>query len=52
MFRLLSLYEIRGRIQAGGEAIELYLEVEKDIPKKLNFVGIQKVEVQGPNLES
>jgi len=38
-----SLEELKKRIK---EAIELYLEVEKDVPKKLNFIGIQKVEVQ------
>jgi len=27
------------------EAIELYLEVEKDFPK-LNFVGIQRISVE------
>jgi predicted RNase H-like HicB family nuclease len=27
------------------EAIELYLEVQKDIPGKLNFIGIQQIEV-------
>ena len=27
------------------EAIELYLEVNKDVPKTLRFVGIQQVEV-------
>jgi len=38
-----SLDELRKRIK---EAIELYLEVEKNAPKELNFIGIQKVEVQ------
>jgi predicted RNase H-like HicB family nuclease len=38
-----SLDELRKRIK---EAIELYLEVEKSAPKELNFIGIQKVEVQ------
>jgi predicted RNase H-like HicB family nuclease len=37
-----SLDELRGRIK---EAIELYLEVEKDIPEELQFIGIQKIEV-------
>jgi predicted RNase H-like HicB family nuclease len=27
------------------EAIELYLEVQKDIPGRLNFIGIQQIEV-------
>jgi len=27
------------------EAIRLYLEVEKDTPEKLRFVGIQQIEV-------
>lgn len=27
------------------EAIELYLAVQKDIPGKLNFIGIQQIEV-------
>jgi predicted RNase H-like HicB family nuclease len=38
-----SLDKLRERIK---EAIELYLEVEKDAPEELNFIGIQKVEVQ------
>jgi len=38
-----SLDELRKRIK---EAIELYLEVEKSAPKELNFIGIQKIEVQ------
>jgi predicted RNase H-like HicB family nuclease len=38
-----SLDKLRERIK---EAIELYLEVEKDVPEELNFIGIQKVEVQ------
>jgi len=37
------LDKLRERIK---EAIELYLEVEKDVPEELNFIGIQKVEVQ------
>jgi len=27
------------------EAIELYLEVQKSMPIKLNFIGIQQIEV-------
>ena len=27
------------------EAIQLYLEVEKDIPENIHFVGIQQIEV-------
>ena len=27
------------------EAIELYLEVQEPMPKKLNFIGIQQIEV-------
>jgi predicted RNase H-like HicB family nuclease len=38
-----SLDELRKRIK---EAIELYLEVEKGAPRELNFIGIQKIEVQ------
>jgi len=38
-----SLDELRKRTK---EASELYLEVEKNAPKELNFIGIQKVEVQ------
>ncbi len=34
-----SLDKLRERMK---EAIELYLEVKKNIPKELNFVGIQK----------
>ena len=37
-----SLDELRERIK---EAIELYLEVEEEIPEELQFIGIQKVEV-------
>lgn len=37
-----SLDELMSRIQ---EAIELYLEVESDIPGKLKFVGVQRVRV-------
>jgi predicted RNase H-like HicB family nuclease len=37
-----SLDELRERIK---EAIELYLEVEEDIPEGLQFIGIQKIEV-------
>ena len=27
------------------EAIQLYLEIEKDIPENIHFVGIQQIEV-------
>jgi predicted RNase H-like HicB family nuclease len=27
------------------EAIELYLDVRKEVPPKLNFIGIQQIEV-------
>ena len=37
-----TLDELMKRIR---EAIELYLEVEKDFPK-LNFVGIQRISVE------
>lgn len=37
-----SLDQLNKRIK---EAIELYLEVNKDVPKTLRFVGIQQVEV-------
>jgi len=38
-----SLDALRKRIK---QAIELYLEIEKSAPKELNFIGIQKIEVQ------
>jgi len=37
-----SLDQLSKRIK---EAIELYLEVNKDVPKPLRFVGIQQVEI-------
>jgi len=37
-----SLDMLQERIK---EAIQLYLEVEKDIPGNLQFVGIQQIEV-------
>ncbi|MGB9006515.1 MAG: type II toxin-antitoxin system HicB family antitoxin [Candidatus Aminicenantales bacterium] len=38
-----SLDQLRVRMK---EAIELYLDVEKDVPKEINFIGIQKIEIQ------
>jgi len=38
-----SLDQLRIRMK---EAIELYLDVEKDVPKEINFIGIQKIEIQ------
>ena len=38
-----SLDQLRVRLK---EAIELYLDVEKDVPKEINFIGIQKIEIQ------
>jgi predicted RNase H-like HicB family nuclease len=38
-----SLDELSKRMK---EAIELYLEVQKQVPIKLNFVGIQQIEVK------
>ena len=40
-----SLDELVTRIK---EAIELYLEVEKEEIPKLNFVGIQRVSIEVP----
>jgi len=37
-----SLDQLNKRIK---EAIELYLEVNKDVPKPLRFVGIQQFEI-------
>ena len=37
-----SLDELSKRMK---EAIELYLEVQKAMPIKLNFIGIQQIEV-------
>jgi len=37
-----SLDQLSKRIK---EAIELYLEVNKDVPNPLRFVGIQQVEI-------
>lgn len=37
-----SLDELSKRMK---EAIELYLEVQKQVPIKLNFIGIQQIEV-------
>jgi len=40
-----SLDELMERVR---EAIELYLEVEKEEIPKLNFVGIQRISVEVP----
>lgn len=37
-----SLDQLQERIK---KAIQLYLEVEKDVPENRNFVGIQQIEV-------
>jgi predicted RNase H-like HicB family nuclease len=38
-----SLDQLRIRMK---EAVELYLNIEKDVPKEINFIGIQKIEIQ------
>jgi len=40
-----SLDELMERVR---EAIELYLEVEKEEIPKLNFIGIQRISVEVP----
>ncbi len=37
-----SLDELQIRLK---EAIQLYLEVEKDVPENTHFIGIQQIEV-------
>jgi predicted RNase H-like HicB family nuclease len=37
-----SLDELTKRMK---EAIKLYLDVQKEVPTKLNFIGIQQIEV-------